>query len=261
MKKSEESKTVRQNGAYTTTRKSEVNLKRNPTLHFQIGLILTLLACITFIEMRMPVTAQANPEMEYNLESPEWAESVVVEKPKPQMKSVEQPPQHQEPDVFIVDDKPQKDLEDDLFPDTEPTDDPIPNVDPPEVDLKIFTVPDNVDFVAVEEAPLFPGCDPDSSKDERKQCMSDQIQKLVNRKFQAEIGNDLGLSGVNRIFVEFKVDTQGNVTDIRTRGPHLKLEQEAERVTKLIPKMEPGKQRGTPVNVIYRLPIILKIED
>ena len=41
----------------------------------------------------------------------------------------------------------------------------------------------------------------------------------------------------------FTIDENGVVTDIRSRGPHPKLEKEAERVVKLLPKMEPGKQR------------------
>lgn len=261
MKKSKESNTVRQNGAYTTTRKAEVNLKRNPTLHFQIGLILTLLACIVFIEMRMPVKAQAQPTIEYNLENPEWAEVVVVEEPKQEIKQIiEQPPQQLEPDVFIIDDEPQKDLEDDLFPDTEPTDDPTVDNPPIEIDLGNLETPEPVDFYAVEEAPLFPGCSASSSKDERKQCMSDKIQRLVSKKFDADLGADLGLQGKHRVFVEFRVGSDGEITGIRTRGPHPALEREAERVVKLIPTMQPGKQRGVPVEVIYKLPITLRVD-
>ena len=91
--------------------------------------------------------------------------------------------------------------------------------------------------------------------------MSEKVKKLVNKKFNTELGSDLGLSGVNRIFVSFKIDKNGNIANIRSRAPHPRLEQEAARVIKLLPKMTPGKQRGKPVGVLYSLPITFKVED
>ena len=44
------------------------------------------------------------------------------------------------------------------------------------------------------------------------------------------------------------------------RAPHKRLQQEAIRVVKLLPKMIPGKQRGRPVGVKYSLPIAFKVE-
>ena len=52
----------------------------------------------------------------------------------------------------------------------------------------------------------------------------------------------------------------GNIVDIQARAPHKKLKEEAIRVIKLLPKMEPGKQQGKPVKVRYSMPIIFKIE-
>lgn len=68
MKNSKDGMPVRQNSAYTTSRKHEVNLRRNPTLHFQIGLILALLAAIFFVEMRMPEKAMTITDIEVNAE-------------------------------------------------------------------------------------------------------------------------------------------------------------------------------------------------
>ncbi|WP_457610622.1 energy transducer TonB, partial [Lutibacter sp.] len=41
---------------------------------------------------------------------------------------------------------------------------------------------------------------------------------------------------------------------------HKRLQAEAIRVIKLLPKMIPGKQRGRPVGVKYSLPIAFKVE-
>ncbi|MGA9324525.1 MAG: energy transducer TonB, partial [Salegentibacter sp.] len=37
--------------------------------------------------------------------------------------------------------------------------------------------------------------------------------------------------------------------------------QEAARVINSLPKMQPGKQRGKPVGVMYSLPIIFQVQD
>jgi protein TonB len=48
---------------------------------------------------------------------------------------------------------------------------------------------------------------------------------------------------------------------IRARAPHPGLEKEATRVIGLLPKMQPGKQRGKAVTVPYSLPIIFQVQD
>jgi len=119
----------------------------------------------------------------------------------------------------------------------------------------------DVPFAVIENVPIFPGCESKKNNAERKACMSEKVSKLVNKKFNTELGADLGLSGVNRIFVSFKIDRNGNIVNIRSRAPHPRLEEEAKRVIKLLPKMTPGKQRGKPVGVLYSLPITFKVED
>ena len=58
----------------------------------------------------------------------------------------------------------------------------------------------------------------------------------------------------------FKIDKNGNITNVQARAPHNRLRDEAIRVIKLLPKMIPGKQRGRPVGVKYSLPIAFKVE-
>jgi len=115
------------------------------------------------------------------------------------------------------------------------------------------------DFFNVQEAPIFPGCN--GTKAEIKQCFSDQVKKLVAKKFNGDLAQELGIAtGKKRISVQFTVDKKGNVTDILVRAPHKRLEKEARRVVNLLPKMTPGKQRGRPVGVKFILPIIFRVE-
>ncbi|WP_034888524.1 energy transducer TonB [Gillisia sp. Hel_I_29] len=119
----------------------------------------------------------------------------------------------------------------------------------------------DVPFAVIEDVPIFPGCENLSNNDQRKKCMSEKVQDFVNKKFNTDLGSQLGLSGVNRIIVQFKIDKNGNITEVRSRAPHPRLEQEAARVINALPKMKPGKQRGKPVGVMYSLPIVFQVQD
>ncbi len=264
MKNSQESKDVRQNATYTKSRKHEANLRRNPTLHFQIGLILALLVSILFIEMRMPTKALSVPSDIEDIEDVMWADDVQIEKVKVEKVIQKQKvqPQVQQPEEFevIEDDEPL--IEDFVEVEELGEDDDIPTnllEVTEEIEIPVDYAP--VPFIKIEQAPLFPGCEGLSTNQERKDCMSSKISKFVNRKFKTEKGEGLGLEGLNRIFVQFTIDENGNVTNIKARGPRKELEKEASRVIKLLPEMTPGKQRGVPVGVIYNLPIAFTIQD
>ena len=120
---------------------------------------------------------------------------------------------------------------------------------------------DDVPFAVIENVPIYPGCEKKIGNAGKKKCMSEKIQKFVQKKFDTELANDLGLEGRQRISVQFKIDKNGNVVDVRARAPHPKLEQEAVSVVRALPKMTPGKQRGKSVGVLYALPILFQVEN
>ncbi|MDO9275930.1 MAG: energy transducer TonB, partial [Lutibacter sp.] len=121
-------------------------------------------------------------------------------------------------------------------------------------------VVEDVAFVVIENVPIFPGCKGDNT--ELRACFSDQITKFVTEKFNIDLASDLGLvpGSIQKIFVVFRIDKNGGITDINARAPHKKLQDEAIRVINLLPKMIPGRQRGRPVGVKYGLPIVFKVE-
>lgn len=121
-------------------------------------------------------------------------------------------------------------------------------------------VVEDVAFVVIENVPIYPGCKGDNAA--LRACFSDQITKFVTEKFNIDLASDLGLvpGSIQKIFVVFKIDKNGGITDINARAPHKKLQDEAIRVINLLPKMIPGRQRGRPVGVKYGLPIVFKVE-
>jgi len=120
----------------------------------------------------------------------------------------------------------------------------------------------DVPFAVIENVPVYPGCENAGNNDAKKKCMSEKVMKFVQKKFDNELANDLGLdSGRQRISVQFKIDKNGNVVNVRARAPHPRLEQEAIKVVKALPKMTPGRQRGKAVGVLYALPIVFQVEN
>ena len=61
--------------------------------------------------------------------------------------------------------------------------------------------------------------------------------------------------------MQFTIDENGTVSNIKTRATHPQLEEEAKRVIKLLPQIIPGQQSGRKVGVVYSLPIVFIVED
>ncbi len=116
----------------------------------------------------------------------------------------------------------------------------------------------DIPFAIIEEAPVYPGCK--GNKEELKRCLQDKINKHVLKYFKTELAQELGLTpGKKKVYVQFKIDKTGDITNIKARGPHVRLEKEAIRVVDMLPQMTPGRQRTKPVGVSYTLPITLLV--
>jgi protein TonB len=232
------------------------NLENYSKLFVQLGLVLSLFIAYLLIQNKTidnQFAMLTNQDRRF-VDETEQLVDIKFEEPKLQ-------PQPQKKVIIAVIDQ-VKDNEDI----TETIID-LPDIDAPVdisklVDVKPeeeFNPEDAVDYLFLEEAPLFPGCK--GTNEERKACFSKQISNYINRKFNAGLAEELGLApGVQRIFTLFKIDKNGNIVDIQARAPHKRLQEEAIRVIKLLPKMEPGKQQGRPVKVRYSMPIVFKVE-
>lgn len=169
------------------------------------------------------------------------------------------PPPPPAPEIIeVVEDE--EEVEEDEIESTETTMEDIVEVEEVE-EAPTEEVVEDVPFAVIENVPIFPGCEGLNNNEERKQCMSQKIQQHVNRQFNKDLGSELGLSGVNRVIVQFKIDEKGDIVNIQSRAPHPRLEREAARVIDALPKMQPGKQRGKAVGVMYSLPIVFQVQD
>jgi protein TonB len=114
----------------------------------------------------------------------------------------------------------------------------LPPVDGPE------KVDDDIDFVLVEDMPLFNGGNPEV-----------EFYKYVMQHLRyPAIAVENGVSG--RVYVRFVVNKDGMIERVEViRGVDPALDREARRVILSSPRWTPGKQRGIPVNVKYVFPI------
>ncbi len=241
--------------------KKDANLKYNATLYFQFSLIISIALVAIIINANYEVNTKtaANPIPEDTIEV--WFNDFVIIEPKAEPVIEKKIIKKVNPEKFRITETPiSKDPEIDTDPDPEiiQTDKPIvvkPPIKPEPVDDKTYS------FAGVERVPLFPGCESLKDNEQRKQCMSSEIGKLVSKKFNSGLAENLGLKGNQRIYVSFVVNKNGQVENIQVRAPHPKLENEAKRVVKMIPKMLPASQNNKEVDVLFTLPIIFNIHQ
>ena len=232
----------------------KANLENYSKLFLQLGLVLALLIIYLGIEYKtfdrdISDLGDANYQEEIEEEIP-ITERLEQIKPPP-------PPPPAPEKIEVVEDE--KEVEETVLESTETSEDEAVEVEEIEEVVEEEEVLEDVPFAIIEDAPVFPGCK--GSKAEKKKCLQEKIRKHVTKKYNVELANELGLDpGKKKVYVLFKISKTGAITDVRARGPHKRLESEAARVVKLLPKMIPGKQRGRAVGVKYTLPITLLVE-
>lgn len=232
----------------------KADVSRNGSIYFAVGLALMLF--LTYSTLNYKTYDKSNIDIgKLNLDDELDEEIPIIEQIIPPPPP---PPPPAAPEVIeVVEDE--EEVEETVIDSTETDqEEEIMEVEDVEVEEVIEDV--EVPFAVIENVPEYPGCERGSNTDKRK-CMSDKIAKFVQRKFNTDLAGDLGLSGRQRISVIFKIDKNGNVTGVRSRAPHPRLEKEAARVINMLPKMKPGRQRGKPVIVPYSLPITFQVQD
>lgn len=233
----------------------KADLSRRSVLFLQLGLILVLFVTWQAIEWKT-YDKDAIDTGQLDLDDLDDEEIPITEM---QNTPPPPPPPPPAPEVIeVVEDE--EEVEEDEIESTESDMDDIVEVEEVEEAPTEEEVED-VPFAVIENVPIYPGCEDMNNNEERKQCMSQKIQQHVNREFNKDLGSELGLSGVNRVIVQFKIDEKGNIVDIMSRAPHPRLEREAARVIQKLPQMQPGKQRGKAVGVMYSLPIVFQVQD
>ncbi len=118
-----------------------------------------------------------------------------------------------------------------------------------------------IDFKDLDLPPTAFDCDEFSDSENLKKCISTNITKHVNMKFNVDIVSALGISGTVKIESEFVINKEGDIVNIISNSTNEKLSEEATRVINMLPRFKPALLNSVPVNVNYKLPITFKIVD
>ncbi|MFD0991488.1 energy transducer TonB [Mariniflexile jejuense] len=236
----------------------ELEIGRNSSLYFAIGLNLMLFFSWQALEYKTYDKEDIDiGVVSMDAQTEEDIPIVEVNAPPPPP-----PPMAISENIEIVDDV--EDVEESVLESTE-TNQSEAIADKQKVigigEVKVQVVEEEVEvaFAVIEDVPVFPGCE-GLSKSATKDCFQQKVQEHVVKNFKyPETALDLGIQG--RVSVIFMIDTKGYTVNVRSRGPDKILEREAERIINLLPKMQPGKQRGKPVKVSYAVPIYFKYND
>jgi len=232
------------------------NLNNYSSLFLWLGMVFVLFVSWRAIEYKKYEKNTAdNTRWEVTDEDLEETLEVQQEQPK-----IEQPQQKQAPPEIIEKVEDEEEVEETVLETTETTEEEAV-VEEEQIETEEEEEDVEVAFAFIEQPPIYPGCEKyKNDKEKLRSCMSKKIGKFIDRKFDKSIAEDLGASGVIVIFVQFVVDKDGRVTNIQARSKYKELEMEAKRVISMLPRMQPGQQRGKPTKVRYNLPIKFRIQ-
>ena len=228
-----------------------VDLRKNSTTYFLIGLVLTLFLTWRLIELKTYESEIELDRLDVTIDEEEDIPIIdmkITPPPPP-------PPPPVAPQVIeVVEDE--EEVEETVIESTETDQDQIVEVDRVEIEDDFEDV--DVPFAVIEDVPIFPGCE-GVSKSKRRECFQEKINKHIRKNFRyPEIAQEMGIQG--RVYVNFIISKDGSITDIRMRGPDKNLEKEAARIIGRLPTMTPGKQRGRPVRVPFSIPITFRLQ-
>ena len=129
---------------------------------------------------------------------------------------------------------------------SDPTDAPV--IIPTPIEVPEEVVDENVEFVVVEEMPVF------------RNGNADLMRYLSENIKYPTVSAEQGVQG--RVVVQFVVGVHGEILNpvvVKSVDPY--LDKEAIRVISSMPKWKLGKQRGKAVRVKYTVPVVFRLQS
>lgn len=128
------------------------------------------------------------------------------------------------------------------------------------VDPMVEIIPDPAPVV-VKRAPVYTGCSGENYE-EIERCTTRKILEYIGSNFNHEVASETNLTGRQRIITTFIIDSTGKIGEIKANHHHPVLKNEIIRVLESLPQIEAGElENGEKVNVPFKIPIILSLDD
>ena len=228
-----------------TLKKSNMELKKSPKADLEnkkgiftsLGLVVALVITLVAFEWKS-----------YDKEQIEVAVRTAIDTEEEMIIQTEQnlppppppPPAQVSQEIEIVEDD--VEIENEVEINAEATESTVIEeyVAPPVVEEEV--VAEEEIFQIVEEMPM-----PEGGEEALYKYLNENIRYPI-------VAMESGIQG--RVYVTFVVEKDGSITDVKVlRGIGGGCDEEAVRVVKAMPAWKPGKQRGRPVRVLYRIPV------
>lgn len=214
----------------------KADLEGKRTIFIELGLVIALALTLAGFEWKSYERTELSG---FIREDVDVVEEVIIQT-KQEIKPPAPTPPPQTTILRIVEDD--VNVEDDIIIDAEidqetEIDEYVPPVEFEEEEIQEAEI-----FTVVEESPSFPGGD-----EARILFLQDNIK-------YPQMARESGIQGT--VYVTFVVEPNGSVSNVKIlRGIGGGCDEEAIRVINLMPKWNPGKQRGKPVRVQFNMPI------
>ena len=204
----------------------KVDLQKNSSLYFVIGLCLILFISWQAIEWKTYEKSVFDYES-LTVQEEEEEEIPIINQPDLPPPPPPPPVAQAPTEIEIVEDE--KEVEETIIESSETTKDEIIEVERVEIEEEVEEI--DVPFAVIEDVPVYPGCE-NVEKDQLRTCFQDKINKHILKNFRyPEIAQEMGIQG--RVYVNFVISKEGNITNIKMRGPDKNLEKEAHRIISL----------------------------
>ncbi len=221
----------------------EPTLKKGKSRWLFMGLIVTLSFMFVSFEMHERNVTYTISDL---VSDPDFFEELVPvtynqDKPLPPPP----PPVAVNPDELNIVDDNSTEIEGDIAA-SDPTDAPV--IIPIPVEVPEEVVDENVEFVVVEEMPMF------------RDGTADLMKYLSENIKYPTVSAEQGVQG--KVVVQFIVGVHGEILNpvvVKSVDPY--LDKEAIRVISSMPKWKPGKQRGKAVRVKYTVPVVFRLQN
>jgi len=121
---------------------------------------------------------------------------------------------------------------------------------------------DRIDWNAVDHYPLFEACDELMTRPRQKTCFENTLSTYLHDRIKNQ-GFELKDTVQAIVYMDLLVDREGTIKIADIERNDLLLEQIPEfnrliqREINALPQIEPALKQGVPVNVKFRIPIVL----
>ncbi|RIV38199.1 energy transducer TonB [Flagellimonas lutimaris] len=230
----------------------QIELKRNSLLYFFVGMTLVLLMAYLALEWKTYHSDDVWDVSSFTVDEDLMEDATILKLklPDPPKPKIQAPPKIEiaENDEDITE----------TFIEPNDVDQDTKVADIEDVAVAEEEITEEIPIVLVENAPVFPGCENEETEEDKRDCFQAMVQKHIRKNFRyPDPVKEMGLQG--RVSIMFTIEKDGSIDNVRLRGPHKSLEEEAARIISKLPNMKPGQQRGVPVKVSYSLPITFKL--